>query len=112
MISLQKTQEVIKFYKAAIENAQKLIQLEIENDHDFQQFRKKINTISPDYGFVFYDHTLRFNLYRVEYIDNQHQFISLFQIDSNGEIVYDEVNRFEGIEEVAAEAQKIVSKFL
>jgi hypothetical protein len=112
MRSIQRTKEVIKFYEEAIKNAQKLIQLEIENDHDFQQFRKKINTISPDYEFIFYDRTLQFGMYKIDYTGDKHQITDFFEIDSNGEIVFDEVNRFEGIEEVAVEAQKIVSKFL
>lgn len=112
MSSLQKTKEAIGFYELAIQNAQKLIRLEIEKDEDFQSFYEKLKTISPDYGFVFYDHTLKFGMYKMIHDGDEHKSINYFEIDSSGEIVYSQKNTFEGIEEVAAEAQKIASKFL
>lgn len=112
MGSLQETKETIKFYEKAIKNAQEMIKAQIENDIEFQIFYTKLKSISPDYGFIFYDHNLKFAMYKMIHDGAEHKSINYFNIDSNGEIVFNTENTFEGIEEIAKEAQKIVSKFL
>ncbi|MDD2653327.1 MAG: hypothetical protein PHX44_09810 [Sulfurimonas sp.] len=111
MGSLQETKETIKFYEKAIKNAQEMIKAQIENDIEFQIFYAKLKSISPDYGFIFYDHNLKFAMYKMIHDGAEHKSINYFEINSNGEIVYTE-NSFDNIEEIAKEAQKIVSKFL
>ena len=111
-MSITTTAEAIKFYELAIKNAQELIKTQIENDKDFQSFCAKLRAISQDYNFIFYDHNLKFSMYKMIHDGDEYKSINYFKIDSNVEIVFNTENTFEGIEEIAKEAQKIASKFL
>ncbi|OHD99635.1 MAG: hypothetical protein A2W82_05415 [Sulfurimonas sp. RIFCSPLOWO2_12_36_12] len=78
----------------------------IEKDEEYNGFKRDLYA-SSEICFTFLPHFLEFVLYKVQ----NDQVVDFLKINKKGELEFDEKNSFEGIEKVAAEAQKVVSKF-
>lgn len=108
-MSITKTADAIKYFELAIGDMREAISNKVEHDEEYLSFKKKC---FEKYGFtfLFFKHALEFGFY-----DGQKGYensVDFFKINQKGEIIYDENNTFEEIDEVAKEAQKVVSKFL
>lgn len=109
MNSIANTVELIKYFELAIVDVREAIYSNIRHDKEYLTFKKKC---LEKYGFTFMfcKHALNFEFFDVQ--KGYENLVGFFTISRKGEISYDSNNTFKGIEEVAKEAQKIVSKFL
>lgn len=108
-MSITTTAEAIKYFELAIGDMKEAISYKIENDEEYISFKEKCYE-KHGLTFLFFKYALEFGLYDGR---NGHKnSVDFFKINSKGEIIFDENNTFEGIEEIAKEAQKLVSKFL
>ncbi len=107
-MSITTTAEAIKYFELAINGMEEAIFNKIDQDEEYLNFKTEC---FEKYGFtfLFFKHSLKFELYKNK---EYKEILVFFQINQKGEIVYSETNTFDGIEDVAKEAQKIVSKFL
>ena len=78
----------------------------IEEDEEYKVFKRDLYA-SSEISFTFSSSFLEFVLYKVQ----NDQVIDFLKINKKGELEFDEKNSFVGIEKVAAEAQRIISKF-
>jgi len=107
-MGITKTAEAIKYFEIAIGDMREAISNKVERDEDYLNYKKEYY---EKYGFffLFFEHCLEFKFY--QHKENK-EFLEFFKINQKGEIVYNETNTFDGIEEIAKEAQILVSKFL
>lgn len=100
----------IKYFEAAIDGLRESMNREVEKDKDILNFKDKVREMGDSLQFVFYPHTLSFALSRGKFLENDRfELLSYFEI-IGGKVVFSE-NTFEGIKEIAAEAQKITQKY-
>ncbi|HUH42346.1 MAG TPA: hypothetical protein VLZ29_04475 [Sulfurimonas sp.] len=111
MKTITEAAAAIKYFEAAIEMMRENITREVENDKDISDFENKIKEINRDFIFIFCPHTLKFRLSMSKFAKNgSWKSLEYFQI-INGKVEFSKKNSFEGIEEIAQEAQKITQKY-
>lgn len=110
MKTISQTAAAVKYFEMAIEEMRESLIREIIKDENIEKFNEEIKDISSCIHFIFYPHTLSFSLNRGEFGENgKYEFLNYFEI-IDGKVVFSE-NTFEGIENVAKEAQKITQKY-
>jgi len=101
---IKQTQQAIKFYELAIENAQTQVKFQVEQDEKYQNFKKKYQKVATT---LFYQNGMNFTFYNFE--DDIKK--GYFEIE-DGEVIFSEHSSdFTGIEDVAEELLSIVGKF-
>ncbi|MFA5454013.1 MAG: hypothetical protein WC272_01690 [Sulfurimonas sp.] len=110
MKTISQTAAAIKYFEMAIEEMRESLSREIEQDENIKKFNEKVKEIKDNFRFVFYPHTLSFALNRSKFSENgEFEFLSYFEI-IGGIVVFSE-NTFEGVEDIAVEAQRITQKY-
>lgn len=108
-MSLTKTAEAVKYFEFAIEEMKEALYQKIEQDEEYLAFKQKFFGKYAS-TFIYYRNSMEFAFYGMK--EGCNTFLTFFTITNAGEIKFNADNTFEGIENVAKEAQKIVSKFL
>lgn len=103
-MNITETKNAIKYYKAAIKNAEEALNHSIQQDEQFDDFCTKY--WKKGYTTLFYPHTQIFVFYIYDKDETQY----FFSIE-DAIIIYDETNTFDGIEDVAKELLEIVKRF-
>jgi hypothetical protein len=110
MKTISQTAAAIKYFEAAIDGLRESMNREVEKDKDILNFKKKVKEINKDIQFVFYPHYLEFCLSEVKMGEAKYEITRYFFI-RDGKVEFSEENSFDGIEDVAKEAQKITQKY-
>lgn len=110
MKTIPQTAETIKYFETAIEEMRESLAREVQQDKDIINFKDKVRKIQENLQFTFYPHTLSFAFSSAKFLENdEFKFSRYFEI-IDGKVVFLE-NTFEGIEDIAKEAQKITQKY-
>lgn len=108
-MSLTKTAEAVKYFEFAIEEMKEALYQKIEQDEECLAFKQKFFE-KHNCTLIYFKGAMEFEFYSMK--EGCNTFLTFFTITNTGEIKFNADNTFEGIENVAKEAQKIVSKFL
>lgn len=101
---IQNTRKAIKYYELAIENAQRMLEFQVNQDERYQEFQRDF--CNDGCTVLFHAHVQQFNFYNYSNTEK----IDYFKI-VDGYIIYDYTNTFDGVKEVANELLDIVKKF-
>ncbi len=103
-MSITKTAEAVKYFEFAIEEMKEALKVKIEQDEEYLKFRQELYE-KYHCSFIYFSGTMEFEFYSADKEVN-----TFFTITKSGEIKFNTDNTFDGIEDVAKEALRIISK--
>lgn len=105
MKTIPQTAEAVKYFETAIEEMKEALYQKVEQDEEYLSFKREFFE-KHKFCFFYFKDEMCFEFYSAE--DGIKTF---FIITKDGEIKFDDNTTLEGIEDIAAEAQKITQKY-
>jgi len=102
---ITQTQNAIKFYELAIENAKNSLEFQVNQDEDYQKFMDKYNELGI--RTIFHSNTQEFDFYSFKGGEPENYFTI-----KNGKVkITGECKKIKNLEDVVQELLNIVKKF-